>query len=255
MGFYDILCSPDSLLSVLIDPEEAITQDSLLLQQLISDAMADVVLVGGSTLEVDIIDETLMRLKEITSVPIVLFPGNPLQLSPLADALLLPVLISGRNPEYLIGHHVKAALTIKNLDLEVIPIGYILISDQSESSTSVVTQTEPIHSQNAEEIISTAIAGELIGMRAIYLEAGSGAQETVSPSVIASVKENINIPLIVGGGINTVQKYNRTLASNPNMVVIGNALEKQPMLLKSLRKAQQSHNNVNESRHYNKIYR
>lgn len=255
MGFYDILCSPDSLLSVLIDPEETLTHDSLLLDQLISDAMADVILVGGSTLEVDMIDDTLIRLREITEVPIVLFPGSPLQLSPLADALLLPVLISGRNPEYLIGHHVKSANTIKNLNIEVIPLGYILISDQSESSTSIVTQTMPIHSKNVKEIISTAIAGELIGMRAIYLEAGSGAQEAVSPSVIASVKENINIPLIVGGGINTVQKYKRTLASNPNMVVIGNALEKEPMLLKSLRETQQSYNNVNESRHYNKIYR
>lgn len=255
MGFYDMLCSPDSLLSVLIDPEETLTPDSLELHQLISEAMADVVLVGGSTLDADIIDETLVRLREITSVPIVLFPGNPLQLSPLASALLLPVLISGRNPDYLIGHHVKSALTIKNLDIEVIPFGYILISDQSESSTSAVTQTKPIHSQNVEEIVSTAIAGELLGMKAIYLEAGSGASETISSSVITSVKENTNIPLIVGGGINTVEKYSRALSTNPNMVVIGNALEKQPMLLKSLREAQQSHNKVNESRHYNKIHR
>ncbi|MCQ2347366.1 MAG: geranylgeranylglyceryl phosphate synthase family protein, partial [Paludibacteraceae bacterium] len=157
--------------------------------------------------------------------PAVLFPGNAEQLTEAADALLLPSVISGRNAEMLIGAHVRAAKQIQALDIEVIPMGYILVNGGKESSVSKVSGTQPIPQENIEEIVQTAIAGELLGKQVIYLEAGSGAIVPVQQEVIKAVRQAVRVPLLVGGGIKTKAMAEQAWLSGADIVVIGNGLE------------------------------
>lgn len=255
MSFYDQLLSSYTQLAVLIDPEKAFAKPQHKLYEYLAQGLADLVLVGGSTLEEDVIDEVILDIRNYCALPVGLFPGNLLQLSPLADGLLLPSLISGNNPEYLIGHHISSAIRIKELDIEVTPVGYILISGGINSATSYITHTAPIDSQDIELIVRTALAGELLGMKAIYLEAGSGASEVVPLDAIQAVKDVVKVPVIVGGGIDNITKFETILKANPEMIVIGNALEHNPDLLLSLREAHLYHKSIHEARSYHKIYR
>lgn len=180
-------------------------------------------------LKANFIGKTIKSIKSITQIPVIIFPGDFSQLSNLADAILIPSLLSGRNTDYLIGKHVKAASKLKASKLKTIPIGYILVDGGNNSTTQKLTKTKPLALK--KEIIETAIAGELIGKSLIYLEAGSGAKKTVLTTIIKDVKKQISIPLIVGGGIDSVAKARKILNSNPDYIVIGNALEKTPNLL------------------------
>ena len=187
------------------------------------------IFVGGSKLRGNTFEKTIKSIKSITKIPVIIFPGDETQVSKYADGILILSLISGRNAEYLIGKHIKAAKKIKVSKLSTIPTGYILVDGDKISTTQKVTKTKPINTK--KEIIETAIAGELLGKQLIYLEAGSGASKTLKTSIISAVKKNIGIPLIVGGGINSIEKARKIINTKPDYMVVGNALEKNPNLL------------------------
>jgi len=193
------------------------------------------IFVGGSKIKRNkAFEQTIKSIKSITGIPVVIFPGDETQVSKNADAILILSLLSGRNAEYLIGKHVKAAAKIKKSKLKTIPTGYILVDGANTSTTQKITRSKPLITK--KEIIETAIAGELLGKQLIYLEAGSGAKKTLQSSIIKEVKKNISIPVIVGGGIDSVVKAKNILTSNPDYIVIGNALEKSPDLLTDINK-------------------
>ncbi len=219
------------LLAVLIDPDK---HDGASLQQLVTyaqNARVDFFFIGGSLLLENRFEETVAYIKEHSSIPAILFPGNNYQVSAKADAILFLSLISGRNPEYLVGQHVIAAPALKEAGIEVIPTGYLLIDGGRISSTSYITQTLPIPNDKPDIAVATALAGEMLGMKLIYLEAGSGAENPVSAEIIAAVKQQISVPLIVGGGIRTAEQAEEICRSGADVIVLGNVLEKEPELL------------------------
>ena len=218
-------CRNRKLLAVLVDPDRY-TDDSM--TRLVQAALAagiDYFLVGGSLVSRPV-DQTVEFLKQSSDIPVILFPGSLLQISRKADALLLLSLISGRNPELLIGNHVIAAPVLKNSGLEIISTGYMLIEDGRSSSVEYISNTKPIPEGKPDIAIATALAGEMIGHSLIYLEAGSGASRHVPAALIRAVKDNINIPLVVGGGIATGEDLQRVYSAGADMAVIGNILEK-----------------------------
>ena len=176
-------------------------------------------------------EATIESIKLQCNIPVVIFPGSNYQLSNKADAVLFLSLISGRNPEYLIGQQVMAAPAIKQMGLEAISTGYILVDGGRTSSTSYITQTMPVPHDKIDLAIATAQAGELLGMKLIYLEAGSGAKKPISAEMIAAVKRNISVPLIVGGGIRTSEQAEEICKAGADILVVGNALEETPGLL------------------------
>jgi putative glycerol-1-phosphate prenyltransferase len=183
------------------------------------------------------VDETVDILKQHTEIPVILFPGNVLQITPRADAILLLSLISGRNPEFLIGNHVIAAPILKKTDLEIIPTAYILIENGRPTSVEYMSNTKPIPADKIDLAVATAMAGEMLGHRLVYLEAGSGALETVNTEVIREVSSQIGIPLVVGGGIHTPDQIRDIYRAGADMVVVGTALEEDPEALLDLMNA------------------
>ena len=219
--------------ALLIDPEN---YDEMALKKIVesaNDNTVDFILLGGSILSRSL-DNTIDEIKKLSEIPVLLFPGNLLQISDKADGILLLSMISGRNPDLLIGNHVLAAKMIKNSNMEVIPTGYILINGGNVSSVEYISNTKPIPANKTEIIVSTAIAGELLGQKAIYLEAGSGANNSPSTNVIKHVKENVSIPLIVGGGLKTPKDVELASKSGADMIVVGNILENDPERINSL---------------------
>jgi putative glycerol-1-phosphate prenyltransferase len=190
----------------------------------------DLFLIGGSLVSVEI-ENVILNIKKHTDKPVVIFPGSLLQISPAADALLLLSLISGRNPEYLIGNHVVAAPYLKKMRMDVIPTGYILIENNHTSSVEYISNTKPIPAHKHDIVMATAIAGEMLGHKLIYLESGSGASNPVSYELIDKVKSNISIPLIIGGGIKSKTEVENTFKAGADIVVVGNAIEKNVELL------------------------
>ena len=213
------------LLAILIDPDKIDWENLPHLVLKVNASPASHIFVGGSLVFTNRIDELVIFLKQNSNLPIVLFPGNPSQISLHAHAILLLSLISGRNPDYLIGHHVKAAPILKNSDLEVIPTGYILIESGNPTAVSKVSETNPMASDNSTLILQTAQAGELLGNKLIYLEAGSGAKTAVAAEIINLVSRNIEIPLIVGGGIISKSGIQAAYNAGADLVVIGTAFE------------------------------
>jgi phosphoglycerol geranylgeranyltransferase len=190
--------------------------------------------VGGSDLKSNLFNKTIKSIKSLTKKLVIIFPGDETQISKHADGLLILSLLSGRNPDYLIGKHVISARKIIASKLKTIPVGYILVNGKKISTTQKITKTEPISTTST--LINTAIAAELLGKKMIYLEAGSGANAPIKNSIIKTIKKEINIPIIVGGGINTILKAKNILKENPDYIVIGNALEKNPDFLLDLNK-------------------
>jgi phosphoglycerol geranylgeranyltransferase len=217
-------------IAVLVDPDKADHSRLLSLVNLASENCVDYFFVGGSLLTSNL-SEVVKTIKENVSLPVVLFPGNAIQIDPSADAILFLSLISGRNPELLIGQHVVAAPILKNTKLEVIPTGYMLINSGKITSVAYISNTTPIPDDKYSLAASTAMAGEMLGLQMMYIDAGSGAEKEISPKMIAAVRKAINVPLIVGGGINTAQKAITALEAGADLIVIGNALEKDPNLL------------------------
>jgi putative glycerol-1-phosphate prenyltransferase len=220
--------------AVLIDPDK---YDSNGISKVINSARkssVDFILVGGSLLTFDRLDLTVKTIKEQTDLPVILFPGSVMQINEKADAILLLSLISGRNPDLLIGKHVIAAPYLKNSGLEILPTGYMLIESGPLTTAQYISNTIPIPRQKDDIAVCTAMAGEMLGLRLIYMDAGSGAESPVPASMIKSVKENISIPLIVGGGICTPEQALASCKAGADVIVVGNAIEKDVSCLKEI---------------------
>ncbi|MCU0379252.1 MAG: geranylgeranylglyceryl/heptaprenylglyceryl phosphate synthase [Bacteroidales bacterium] len=215
----------------LVDPDK-VTEESLV--QTAENAVrakVDFFLAGGSLTSVPV-NNLIEKLKRLTDIPVILFPGNLIQLTAEADGVFLLSLISGRNPELLIGNHVIAAPFLKNIRESVIPVGYILVDCGGRTSVEYMSQTSPVPRDKYDIAVATALAGEMLGMKAIYLEAGSGATLPVDIKMIEAVKAEITIPLITGGGLNTPDKIEEAFIAGADMVVLGNGCEKNDQLIK-----------------------
>ena len=215
----------EKLLAVLIDPDKK-PDDLTNFIQKVNYSNISHIFVGGSSVEEKVTDVLVSEIKKLTRLPVVLFPGDVTQITIKADAILFLSLISGRNPKYLIEKHIEAVSVLRNTKLEVIPTGYILIENGKETAIQKVTQTKPLSKQNIQHIVDTAQAGEFLGMKFIYLEAGSGARYPVENKMISKVKKELTIPLIIGGGIRTKQQLDDAYNSGADLVVIGTAFEK-----------------------------
>lgn len=213
------------LLAILIDPDKIDLGSVSMLSKKINASPATHIFIGGSIVESNIIDALIIQLKEEVQLPIILFPGNPSQISAKADGLLFLMLLSGRNPEYLIEHQIQAVPILDQTNLEIISTGYILIESGNETAVEKVSQTKPLPRNNADYVLQTAKAGAYIGNKLIYLEAGSGAQFPVPTEMIAQVSKGISIPLIVGGGIRSQSEIQAAYDAGADMVVIGTAFE------------------------------
>ncbi len=218
-------------LAVLIDPDKFGRANWKHIIPLAEKAGVNYFFAGGSMLVNDAFDSCITFLKMNSKIPVVLFPGSRFQISKNADALLLLSLISGRNPELLIGQHVLAAPELKRSGLEIIPTGYMLIDGGNLTSVNYVSQTLPIPADKTDIAVSTAMAGEMLGMKLIYLEAGSGAGKPVSASMISAVREKIQAPLIVGGGIRDAERASQSCKAGADVVVVGNGFEEDASLI------------------------
>ena len=224
-------------LAVLIDPDKPTDAQILSMVEQANAADVDFFFVGGSLLVTDSLDHCIKLIKEHSKIPVLIFPGNSLQISKYCDGFLLLSLISGRNPEMLIGRHVIAAPYLKLYGNEIIPTGYMLIDSGKATSVSYMSDTTPIPHDKDDIAMCTAIAGEMLGLKLIYLEAGSGALMPVSTSMISKVSQMINIPLIVGGGIKTPEMAAEAVKAGADVIVIGTAFEKEPDMLNKFAKA------------------
>jgi len=213
------------LLAILLDPDKIKLDLVEALADKIIESPATHIFIGGSHVEVNIIDELIIRMRRKTNLPILLFPGNPSQISKEADAILFLTLLSGRNPDYLIEHQVNAVPILKKTELEVISTGYILIESGTQTAVERVSKTDPMDRENIDYVVQTAQAGEYIGNKLMYLEAGSGAKHAVPLEMIKKASENIRIPLIVGGGIRSKKGIQEAYDAGADLVVIGTAFE------------------------------
>ncbi|WP_428655064.1 geranylgeranylglyceryl/heptaprenylglyceryl phosphate synthase [Runella sp.] len=202
----------------------------------------DFFFVGGSLITRYASDEIIAAIHKHTSIPAILFPGNSLHIEPSADAILLLSLISGRNPELLIGQHVIAAPLLKKSKLEILPTGYMLVESGRATTVSYISNTTPIPHDKPGVAACTAMAGELLGLQIMYLDAGSGAQKPVSAEMIAAVRQAVDTPIIVGGGINSIEKVQSALEAGADVVVVGNGIEKNPDLLPEIAQVVRSFN-------------
>ena len=213
------------LLAILLDPDKVVLENLSILISKINHSPASHVFIGGSYVTTNILDELIVKIKQNCNLPIILFPGNPSQISDKADAILFLSLLSGRNPDFLIEHQVKAAPVLKKTQLEIISTGYILIESGTETAVERVSKTKPLDRNNLDLALATAQAGEMLGNKLIYLEAGSGAKQAVPPEMITLVAQNIEIPLLVGGGIVDLQGIQNAYHAGADLVVIGTAFE------------------------------
>ncbi|MBU2650106.1 MAG: geranylgeranylglyceryl/heptaprenylglyceryl phosphate synthase [Bacteroidetes bacterium] len=216
---------PAKKFAVLIDPDKYSGESIIAIAKESERNLVDILLVGGSLLINDHLEETILRIKDHCSIPVVLFPGSSLQVNRHADAILFLSLISGRNPEMLIGQHVIAAPYIRDAGLEVIPTGYMLIESGETTTASYMSNSLPIPYHKKDIAVCTAMAGEMLGLKMIYLDGGSGAMKAVSVEMVESVRQNISIPMVVGGGIRDPQTAADICKAGADLVVVGNAIE------------------------------
>ncbi len=231
MSLYDLFLKPGKKMAVLIDPDKPTDDEIVRIACLSQEAGVDFFFLGGSLLTNDNLDSCIKILKKHSQIPVILFPGNTHQLSNKADGFLFLSLISGRNAEMLIGRHVIAAPYLKLSGLEILPTGYMLIDSGKPTSVSYMSNTVPIPSDKYDIAICTAMAGEMLGMKLIFLEAGSGAKNPVTTDMIRMVSGSISIPIIVGGGIRTPEKAAECVQAGASVIVVGNILEKEPDLI------------------------
>lgn len=222
----DIFNDSSKKLAILIDPDKIRnSEDIATLTDKINFLNPTFIFVGGSTVDEADFDRCIVEIKQRTQIPVIIFPGSYQQISEKADGILFLSLISGRNPDYLIGHQVRSAHLLKKMAICSVPTGYIVIDGGKNSSVAYVSQTTPIPSDQNSIAVKTAIAGEMLGMSTIFLDAGSGAKHVVPESMISAVKGEIDIPLIVGGGIRSIEEVERAFKAGADIVVIGNKIE------------------------------
>lgn len=220
--------------AVLIDPDKV---NNKILDELIHlsvQAKVDYLLVGGSLVVSNHLDECILHIKKYCDIPVLLFPGSPSQISRYADALLYLSMISGRNPELLIGQHVISAPFVKQSGLEIISTGYMVIDGGAPTTVSYISNALPIPSDKNEIAMCTAMAGEMLGMKLIYMDAGSGAKRVVSEAMIDKVAKCIEVPLVVGGGILDAERAYCNCRAGADIIVVGNAIEKDAALIKEM---------------------
>jgi putative glycerol-1-phosphate prenyltransferase len=213
------------LLAILLDPDKIVLERMEYLIAKINLSPATHVFVGGSSFEGNNLDEIILQLKQKTTLPILLFPGNPNQISNQADGILFLMLLSGRNPDYLIEHQIEAVPILEKTNLEIISTGYILIESGSQTAVERISKTKPLSIKNPNYVAQTAKAGEMIGNKMIYLEAGSGAKNAVPTDIIKKVAKKLTIPLVVGGGIRSKKEIENAFNNGADLVVIGTAFE------------------------------
>ncbi|QHT68158.1 geranylgeranylglyceryl/heptaprenylglyceryl phosphate synthase [Rhodocytophaga rosea] len=217
--------------AVLIDPDKTDAAACLQLIRHSVENKVDFFFVGGSLITGNTMGQLIKLIKTNSSIPVILFPGSNLHIDMSADALLFLSLISGRNPELLIGQHVIAAPVLKKSNLEILPTGYILIDSGRQTTVSYISNTTPIPYDKPEIAACTAMAGEMLGLKLIYLDGGSGAQKQISSRMIASVRKSVDVPLIVGGGIRSAEEAAEVMEAGADVIVIGNGIEKNLNLL------------------------
>jgi phosphoglycerol geranylgeranyltransferase len=220
--------------AVLIDPDKVNKPMLDELTGLCIAAKVDYLLVGGSLVISNHLDECVQHIKQNCSMPVILFPGSPSQISKYADALLYLSLISGRNPELLIGQHVVSAPFVKQSGLEIMSTGYIVVDGGAPTTVSYISNASPVPSDKNEIAMCTAMAGEMLGMKLIYMDSGSGAKRPISETMIESVAKSISSPLIIGGGITDPEKAYLNCKAGADVIVVGNAIEKDASLIKEM---------------------
>jgi putative glycerol-1-phosphate prenyltransferase len=218
-------------IALLLDPDKAKGDSLQKILRIAEECKTDYILTGGS-LTFNSIDNLIDTVKKSCPIPIILFPGNLLQLTHKADAILLLSLISGRNPEFLIGNHIIAAPFLKDVKEKIVPVGYILISCGTKTSVEYMSQTEAIPAEKTEIVVATALAGEMMGLRMIYLEGGSGSTRPVPLKTVKAVRENVSIPVAVGGGITDKNEVKEFFAAGADLIILGNGCENNPALLR-----------------------
>ena len=233
-ALYQQKANTNKAFAVLIDPDKLNEQALSDTIQLAIDAKVDYFFVGGSLVVTDTLDKVVTTIKAACSIPVVLFPGSPDQITPNADALLYLSLISGRNPELLIGQHVISAPFVRQSGLEIIPVGYMLVDGGTPTTVSYISNTNPIPANKNDIASCTAMAGEMLGLKVIYMDAGSGAQTAIPSAMIQEVSKYIKIPLIIGGGITTAAKAKENCLAGADIIVVGNAVEKDPALISEI---------------------
>jgi phosphoglycerol geranylgeranyltransferase len=224
---YFVLLDPEGRYSLKIeDVVTSITRDG-----------ADAILLGGSSVRRRTFDDFVRKVKSNTNLPLIVFPGSADQLSEDADAVLFLSLVSGRNPRYLIEEHVKAAPTIRKMGLETIPVGYIIVGSGSRTSVATESGTDPINSDDVDCVVAHALAAKYLGMKMVYMDAGSGAELSVPEKMIEMVKAETGLPLIVGGGIRSPEDAAKKVEAGADFVVTGNMIEQDPSLVAEFRQA------------------
>ncbi len=220
--------------AVLIDPDKVNDSNMDQLIRLAVDAKVDYFLVGGSLVISNYLDDCVKLIKRSCSIPVILFPGSPNQVSKYADGLLYLSLISGRNADLLIGQHVVSAPVVKQSGLEILPTGYMVVDGGAPTTVSYISNASPIPSDKNEIAMCTAMAGEMLGMKLIYMDAGSGAKRAITEDMIRQVAHVIEVPLIIGGGITEPEKAYLNCKAGADVIVVGNAIEKDASLIREM---------------------
>lgn len=221
-------------IAVLVDPDKCSPEAAGILALQVAEAGVDYLMVGGSLVIDGQFERCVEALKAHSGLPVILFPGDTMQVSAAADGILLLSLISGRNAELLIGRHVIAAPALRRSGLEILPTGYMLVDGGAPTSVSYMSNTMPIPANKPDIALCTAMAGEMLGLQVLYMDAGSGALQPVPAELIGAVRKSVQIPLVVGGGLRSPEAVSAALDAGADIVVVGTAIEKEPGLLKSM---------------------
>jgi len=232
--FFELKQENKHAFTVLIDPDDTDTQRIQITAEKCEEAAVDYIFMGGSIMISNQVCAIIKAFKEVSNIPIILFPGNPSQIAENADALLYLSVISGRNPDLLIGQHVVSAPSVRKSGLEILPTGYMIIDGGRPTTVSYMSHSLPLPNDKPDLALCTAWAGEMQGKQLIYMDAGSGAKNPITKEMIAKVSHNIDIPLIIGGGIKTPEKVRENCEAGAQIIVIGDAIEKDPTLVKEL---------------------
>ncbi len=217
--------------ALLIDPDNVDELECIELLHLAESTSVDFLLIGGSLITGNNLGRIVEICKSHSQIPVILFPGSSLHIDTEADAILFLSLISGRNPDFLIGQHILAAPILKRSRLEILPTGYMLVDTGKQTTVSFISNTTPIPYDKPDVAACIAMAGEMLGLQIIYMDGGSGAEKPISPQMISAVRKAVDTPLIIGGGINSPEKVQMALKAGADVIVVGNAIEKDTQLI------------------------